>query len=171
MGLLKDSDWSIRRRAAQTLGSMGASIGSPARSHVSEVAALLKDANPVVRACAADALGQMGTAAEKHVNDLAKCLCKENEGDGLVRAAALQALACVGPASLQSIALVREALEDEVPRTRYVAGIAFQCMGGMLSREEGPAKDILASEDPKTREAAARALSIVAQLQTHLVGF
>jgi HEAT repeat protein len=146
---------------------MGATNASPALVHVAEVAALLKDANPAVRACAADTLGQMGTAGKDHANDLAACLDKEKESDMLVRAAAVQALAHIGPAGLQSISVVMEALGDADPRTRHLAEITFRAMGGMLTCEKGSAKDSLSSVDPKTREAAAVAIGNVAQLHTH----
>lgn len=167
--LLKDPDWSVRRRAVETLGKLGETNGTRARAHVAEVAVLLQDSNAVVRATAADALGQMGPAAAEHAKDLALCLCKEHEDDVLVRASAVQALAHVGPAGLQSIALVMQTLRDEDPRARHMADITFRKMGGMLCGEKGLAKEILSSEDPRSREAAAVAVGNVAKLHAHRI--
>lgn len=86
LSALKDSDWSRRKAAAQTLRDMGpGAVGA-----VSELSRVLKgDSDWGTRCAAAEALGRIGSGASQAIPDLLEAT---KDSDWTVRSAAQQAL-------------------------------------------------------------------------------
>ncbi|HZT83199.1 MAG TPA: HEAT repeat domain-containing protein [Gemmataceae bacterium] len=113
---LADPDADERFRARWAI----ANVGAPAIPHLIEA---LGDENPHVRQEAAAALGGMfGTDRSEAVPALAK-LAADPEPE--VRAAAVEALACIGPPARAAGPALAKALGDEDVRTRRGASAAL----------------------------------------------
>jgi HEAT repeat protein len=153
--LLVDPDETVRGRAAEALGQIGAC--HPAT--VPALVGLLEDSSPAIRTAAARALGALGTTAAAAVPTLVLLLQDRDEGvrgsaadavsrmgvlpesatvtlteglasdDNMVRARTAEALGAIGEAAVDSAPALVEALSDDNDRVRAKAVEALGKIG------------------------------------------
>ena len=120
---LKDEDAWVRMRAAEALGSLGATDDA-----LRALREALKDENAWVRISAAEALESLGATDQETIQALREALKDE---DALVRGIAALALGRLGATDQETIQALREALKDE---NAWVRDAAFSALWEISER-------------------------------------
>ena len=145
---LKDSDWRVRKAAANALGN----IGPAAKEAVPALIAALKNSNLIIQNSAKKALGKIGLEA------VPALIAALKDSYWHVREAAADALGNIGPAAKDAVPALIAALKDS---NKFVRRATAYALGGIgpVAKEAVPAL-IVALKDSawRVRKAAAEAL-------------
>ena len=159
---LHDSDATVRRYAAQSLGRLGQA--SP--EAVAALVAALHDSDDTVRLYAAQSLGQLGQASPEVVAALVAAL---HDSDNTVRRYAAQSLGQLGQASPEVVAALVAALHDSDATVRSYAAQSLGQLGQASPEAVAALVAALHDSDAAVRRYAAQSLGQLGQASPEVV--
>lgn len=162
MTALRDPEWTVRRKAAETLAGMV----PEAELAVPVLMELLEDEEWQVRNSAARALAAAGAASRTAAPVLIEALGDE---EWQIRNSAAAALAAIRPAPLAALPALTSALRDAEWQVREMAALALARQGSAAEPAIPELIDLLADVEWRVRRIAVVALSVIAPVSEEVL--